>query len=448
MCGYYFSTNDSFEQSRHPRLAARGPDSIHDLTVNGMRFVHTHLAVFSEIHNQPHIDNQNEIVVLFNGEIYNAPSSMSETQFITDLYLSDGLSGFQKLDGEFAIVLVDFKAGEICLASDPFGTKPCFFSKFRGFHVASYPSSLIAEGCPEDRIEDLGPNMAYRFSIRNRRLIEARELVDWNLDQTDHCFDSWIGCFDAAVAKRAQHMRPLHVPFVGVSSGFDSGAIHASLLRQKLPFIGISILGRENESLIFERQKLSHEAGMRHLIIDVSEAQNACNVTAKLREELVEDLPYEIRSDSREIRNEPNSVLGDKAAVGLSVLAHSANQLGSVVCLSGSGSDETISDYGFGGRPIYQHSNFGGQWPQNLSTIFPWASFYGSTQRSYLRKEEVVGGAFGIETRYPFLDKAIVQSYLALSATLKNSCYKAPLSFFLKMNHYPFVEEKKGFSPW
>ena len=38
----------------------------------------------------------------------------------------------------------------------------------------------------------------------------------------------------------------------------------------------------------------------------------------------------------------------------------------------------------------------GGLFPEDLSTIFPWASFYGSTMVSYLAKEEYVAGSYGI----------------------------------------------------
>ena len=59
-----------------------------------------------------------------------------------------------------------------------------------------------------------------------------------------------------------------------------------------------------------------------------------------------------------------------------------------------------------------------------------------------------MGGAFGIETRYPFLDKAVVQSFLNLRVELKNSAYKAPLNAYLQKRKYPFKQEKRGFSPW
>ena len=73
--------------------------------------------------------------------------------------------------------------------------------------------------------------------------------------------------------------------------------------------------------------------------------------------------------------------------------------------------------------------------------------FYGGTQKDYLGKEENISGLFGIEGRYPFLDKYLVQEFLSLSPTLKNKLYKAPLDYFLKKYRYPYDKNTKiGFS--
>eukprot|EP00406_Dinophysis_acuminata_P020944 CAMPEP_0179346330 /NCGR_PEP_ID=MMETSP0797-20121207/72514_1 /TAXON_ID=47934 /ORGANISM="Dinophysis acuminata, Strain DAEP01" /LENGTH=68 /DNA_ID=CAMNT_0021060867 /DNA_START=66 /DNA_END=269 /DNA_ORIENTATION=- len=61
-------------------------------------------------------------------------------------------------------------------------------------------------------------------------------------------------------------------------------------------------------------------------------------------------------------------------------------------------------------------------------------------------KEETIAGAYGIETRYPFLDREVVQEYLALAAHVKNSAYKRPIRDFLEGHDYPFEETKQGFS--
>ena len=65
---------------------------------------------------------------------------------------------------------------------------------------------------------------------------------------------------------------------------------------------------------------------------------------------------------------------------------------------------------------------------------------------SYLAKEEYVSGMHGVETRYPFLDKKVVQEFLWLDHNLKNSQYKSVIDNYFVENNYPFNRgEKKGF---
>jgi hypothetical protein len=66
--------------------------------------------------------------------------------------------------------------------------------------------------------------------------------------------------------------------------------------------------------------------------------------------------------------------------------------------------------------------------------------------RKYLTKDEYIIGCLGIEARYPFLDKQLVQEFLWLKPELKNNFYKAPLREYLIQNNFPYKEnEKKGF---
>jgi len=144
---------------------------------------------------------------------------------------------------------------------------------------------------------------------------------------------------------------------------------------------------------------------------------------------------------------EKNDLSSDSGAIGAYVVAERLKSLGICVNLSGSGADEVYSDYGHGGHKIYPHSEFGGLFPDQLEGFFPWKKFYGDTQRSYLFKEEILFGHFGIESRYPLLDRNLVQEFLALSPDLKNKEYKAPIAAFLREYKYPFEPNKKrGFS--
>ena len=108
------------------------------------------------------------------------------------------------------------------------------------------------------------------------------------------------------------------------------------------------------------------------------------------------------------------------------------------------------------GKALCVNSYFGGKWPDDLNDILSnnpeddmvWKSFYHSTQRNYLGKEEIISGLYGIEGRYPFLDKFVVQEFLWLTKDLKNNIYKAPLDYFMTNKNYPFDNEiKLGFQP-
>ena len=55
---------------------------------------------------------------------------------------------------------------------------------------------------------------------------------------------------------------------------------------------------------------------------------------------------------------------------------------------------------------------------------------------------------FGIEGRYPFLDKDLIQSFLKLDVNLKNFSTKLH-SIFLELYIYPYEENvKRGFNPF
>ena len=138
----------------------------------------------------------------------------------------------------------------------------------------------------------------------------------------------------------------------------------------------------------------------------------------------------------------------DPGAVGLGAICRQAKKDGARVYLSGTGADEIISDYGFGGKKIVPHSAFGGLFPEDLESVYPWNNFFGGTQRAYLMKEEYVAGAFGLEARYPFLDFNVVQEFLWLKSEVKNARYKGVIAEILEgMGFDTDWGRKLGFSP-
>ena len=65
---------------------------------------------------------------------------------------------------------------------------------------------------------------------------------------------------------------------------------------------------------------------------------------------------------------------------------------------------------------------------------------------SYIGMNECVAGAYGIEGRFPFFDRALVQEFLRLKPNLKNAEEKAPIINFFKEHNYPYTMSKRGFN--
>ena len=149
--------------------------------------------------------------------------------------------------------------------------------------------------------------------------------------------------------------------------------------------------------------------------------------------------------------NKKYSVFKDRALNGGGFIAKHAIGDGKIVCLSGQGADEILSDYGYNGQKKTWHSCFGGKYPNDLENVMDqsnpnqsiWLSFQGGINEALLMKEESIFGSYGIETRYPFLDKELVQEFLYLKPKLKNKWYKAPLHYYLTKNNYPFKPNDK-----
>lgn len=449
MCSFVFSTlpTDKIDFNRIMRL--RGPDVTREHSLRGYSFCHNLLSMRGNYVAQPYVAPDEDVVILFNGEIYNCPDDQeSEARYLHDLYLEKGADIFRHLDGEYAILIVDFRTDTLLAARDCFGTKPLFFgSNGKDFGFASYRDALSALGFSD--IQPLKPNHVVEYALDGSRIV-SREIYQFNIAQHETEVEPWFDAFDAAVAKRVRHLRG--TPFVGLSSGYDSGAIAASLIAQGTPFMSITVEGREDPQVVAGRIRAVEASGNRAITIPQEELDVA-RWQAWLKDH-VEDEPYVIVNDEGERLERGKSVHGDKAALILAGVCDKAKQNGALVYLSGSGADEIFSDYGFQGRKFFAHSNFGGLYPQNLLGHFPWSSFYGSTQAAYLFKEEMVAGSFGMEARYPFLDLQVVQSFLSLTADVKNELYKSVIRRYLAHRDFPVHENAKigfGFArkrPW
>lgn len=166
MCGIFgVIDNPSIDRDRFKNaldlLKHRGPDATDVQFWEQAAFGHTRLAIqdLSANGNQPMTLPDNELTIVFNGEIYNYMIlreklkkegrhffSNSDTEVILHAIRHWGWEEtLDVLEGMFAIAVFDKKFGIFHLARDRFGQKPLFFSQHPelGFIFASELKSIV-----------------------------------------------------------------------------------------------------------------------------------------------------------------------------------------------------------------------------------------------------------------------------------------------------------------
>jgi len=412
-------------------LKKRGPDLQSNLYINGFFISHHLLHLTGELTKQPVFDN--DIYCVFNGEIYNYKdfgNLKSDAYAIIESYKKYGDSFVTKLDGEFAIFLIDFKNNFIFISSDVFGTKPIYYSLDGGFGVSSYKSFLNLNGYKN--IIRVEPNTTIKLDF-NFNIIKNIDVYSFNLDQYKNDFNDWNNAIINSVNKRFNSVN--YDIILPLSSGNDSGLIACVLNMLNIDYISYSYLRNEDVSVINKRLELNKNSVklINSNPINVDDIKNKISINC------------EVFYYGYDYNDTDYFGFNDPGALGLYKLLYDCkNEYKNLKILaSGQGSDEIMSNF-----QAYKFRNPNPEFfTEDLKSVFPWDNFYKGAQSSYLLKEECVTGSLGIEGRYPFLDKKLVQEFLNLKPDLKNSHFKSPTTNFLLQNNYPINYIKKGFNP-
>jgi asparagine synthase (glutamine-hydrolysing) len=126
---------------------------------------------------QPIYSDDHQLVIVYNGEIYNYQSireelvfqgvsftTHSDTEVILKLYEHSGEASFSKLDGMFAFSIYDKRKQKVFIARDFFGEKPLYYSKLKdGFIWASELKSLVHDMETWPKISKIGLNLYLRL---------------------------------------------------------------------------------------------------------------------------------------------------------------------------------------------------------------------------------------------------------------------------------------------
>jgi len=165
------------------KMQHRGPDESgywYDDS-NIVSFGHRRLSIIDiKSGQQPMMNEKGNLVITFNGEIYNFQElrqeltskgfifrTNSDTEVILNLYDAYGTDSFERLNGIFAFGIYDLKKKELIIARDQYGVKPVYYiDKFDTVAFASEIKALLELNIVQKEVdvEALNGNIAYRFS--------------------------------------------------------------------------------------------------------------------------------------------------------------------------------------------------------------------------------------------------------------------------------------------
>ena len=356
-------------------LAHRGPDDsgIYFDSLSGLGLVHARLSIIdlSPSGHQPMENSDENVVIVFNGEIYNFKElradlesqgflfhGQSDTEVLLALYQRHGKEMLSLLNGIFAFAIWDKTCKSLFIARDSHGVKPLYYSCVNGrFAFASEIKALLSfspdleeldysslekyltflwcpgEGTPFQVVRKLPPGHA--MTVVSGSIVSFWSWYKFPTYHSSRYLPSDNQCLFQSTATQIKTAvcRQLvsDVP-VGafLSGGLDSSAIVA-FAREQLPDLRCFTIdapgaGGEgfSDDLPYARRVSTH-LGVPLEVIQVDASQMVSSI-----EEMVWQL------------DEP---LADPAPLNVLYISRLASDLGIKVLLSGAGGDDLFTGY-------------------------------------------------------------------------------------------------------
>ena len=196
------------------RLERRGPDHEGSYSDGVLGFGHRRLAIIdlSEHSNQPLVDMELGLALVFNGTIYNYRElrrelqacgyhffSEGDSEIILKAYREWGAQCVERFSGMFAFAVWDMHQQTLFMARDRFGIKPFYWNRTgERFRFASSVQALLAGGGVDTSIDPAGLHFQYslhavipapRTLLRGIRKLEPahwmRVGADGSVDRTN-----------------------------------------------------------------------------------------------------------------------------------------------------------------------------------------------------------------------------------------------------------------------
>lgn len=382
------------------RMSHRGPDE-RDLYAmpNGHYLSHERLSIIDLHSGKQPIQGTTTAYMVHNGEIYNYLElkqeylsnhifrTQSDSEVIVHLYEEFGYNFCDKLDGDFAFVIID--GDDYMAARDPLGVKPLYYGlDERGRMYFASEMKAIADQCktfstfPPGHYHTAKTGFVKYYKPEYESFVNEYQDVDYQLLRE---------FLTTATQKRLMADVPLGVL---LSGGLDSSlttAIASRLLKnQSKPLNSFAIGIDENAPDIVAARKVANFLGTQHHEVFFTVQQGI---------EVLEKIIYQI---------ETYDVISVRASVPMYFLSKVIVEKGIKVVLSGEGADEIFGGYlYFANAPSV--ADFQRETIERVQKIFT----------ADLLRADKATMAHGLEARLPFLDQAFLDLAIRINPEQK-----------------------------
>ena len=372
------------------RMSHRGPDeSDTHITEKGHILSHERLSIIDLHSGKQPIQGTKNAWMIHNGEIYNHQAlrdgllknhtfkTQSDSEVIIHLYEEFGYDFCNKLDGDFAFVVID--GDDFIAGRDPMGVKPLYYGiDDRGRIYFSSEMKPIADQCktfstfPPGHFYTQNTGFVKYYKPEYEDYIKADEELDLKLLR-----DTLI----EATRKRLMSDVPLGVL---LSGGLDSSlttSIASRLLAEQGKKLHSFSIGLNNQSPdALAAKKVADFLGTTH---------HEIHFTVEEGIKILDQLIWHI---------ETYDVTSVRASVPMYFLSKAITDLGIKVVLSGEGADEIFGGYlYFRNAPTAE--DFQKETIERVQKLFT----------ADLLRADKSTMAHGLEARVPFLDKAFLE---------------------------------------
>lgn len=302
--------DESLLKRMRDTLIHRGPDDAGSFIDGGIGLGHRRLSIVDlGGGHQPMSNEDGQIQIVFNGEIYNHKDyrpmleshghryrTTSDTETIIHLYEEFGANAVQHLRGMFAFAIWDGHQRRLLLVRDRLGVKPVYYtlSKDGVLHFASEIKALIEASAvkPELNYDALADFAANRYTSGDETLFrdvhrlapghmliwqDGRVQIEryWEVSYAKHesplSDKQYIDQFDQLFRESVRLRLMADVPLgIFLSGGIDSTAIAgvmSKLVSDRIKTFSVAFAEREANELEFARSAASAFGTDHHEVI-------------------------------------------------------------------------------------------------------------------------------------------------------------------------------------